>query len=317
MPSGVHAGAAGRARRALPPRARPAQAGRRAARRSQPELDQIAARPARAVPAGERRAGPRGLAARTRSWSATTARGSSCCSAPSASCCSSRARTSRTCCSRGRLRASARDRHPRGGRRGPRRTSCGRRSPRACCWPRPAACWACSRPTGASRALVAHRPGRHARGSALARVDGPVLGFALLLTLRLGARSSDSRRPPAWRAQLPQDALKEGGRTGSGGPARPAARRARRGRDRARAGAADRRRAADPERHRAQRRGPRLRSRAACWSGGSRCRRRVRGARAARAGLRAHRRAAGAGARRDRRGAGLRRAVRGRRTTTA
>ena len=95
---------------------------------------------------------------------------------------------------------------------------------------------------------------------AQARVDGPVLAFAVGLTVLSGLVFG---LVPALRtaARPPHEALKEGGRTGSrAGQPRPAAERAGRRRDRAGAGAADRRGPPDPELRRAQQRGPGLRS---------------------------------------------------------
>ena len=221
MPAAFTPGAAGRARRALPHGARAAQAGVTlgpGAARARPDR----ARAAERLPAGERRARAR-VPPLTRSWSATTAPGCSCCSARSASCCSSPAPTSPTCCSRAataRARETAiraavgagraphpaarADREPaaRGRRRRARRARglLGRRGARrARAGGRPAA-----RPRAGGRAGAGVRAAADARGRA---------------RVRAGARRA------AWRRSCPQDALKEGGRTG-GGPAGPAAQRA-------------------------------------------------------------------------------------------
>ena len=109
-------------------------------------------------------------------------------------------------------RAVARDRDPRGDRRGRGATSSGRRWPRACCSPRR------RRARDPRRLLGRSGAGRHrARPTSRAwrsRAWTRRCCASCCCSRWPPAWSSASRRPSGWRRQLPQDALKEGGRAG-------------------------------------------------------------------------------------------------------
>ena len=211
-----------------------------------------------------------------------------------------------------RRRSGARDRHPRGDRRGPASPPGSRAGGKPGARGRRRAAGAARGATGAWLLLAAYGPEDVPRLSE-ARVDGPVLGF----------RRRAHRAQPGWcSAWCPRSAPPPGRRTRrsrKGGrrglprrQPRPAAERAGRRRDRAGAGAPHRRGSPDSELRRAQQRGSGLRSSGSRGGSDLAPRDVVPDTRSSDAGVRAHR---GTGGGRPRGGvgrAGLRRAARGR-----